>query len=167
MDVAEAYRVLGLSGDDSDGKQSVRRAYLRRALEVHPDVSSRRGSGPDPSGGRGSTNQSESDTASFQRLREAYEVALGHVEDRNRTGSFNACEEDDLLMRAFRGEDVRAALARRGGWRPGDAFGVDLGVRWMGGDRRPVSLDIGDGDDVEEAWREALEAGLAVDEDGD
>ena len=163
MDVAEALRVLGLPGDDVDEKQSVRRAYLRRALEVHPDVSSRRGSGLGPSADSGSTTNRSSDTASFQRLREAYEVALGHVAGRDKNGGFDSEEEDDLLMRAFRGEDVRAALARRGGWRPGEAFGVDLGVRWMGDDRSSASSEGG----VGEGWREALEAGLAVDEDMD
>lgn len=158
MDLVEALRVLGLSDDNDDvaTRQSVRRAYLRRALEVHPDASSRRGAGRASS----SDEASSDDTASFQRLREAYEVALGHLEGRGGGEDGDGIgAEDDVLMRAWRGEDVRASLARRGGWRPGEAFGVDFGVRWMGD-----GADFA-GDD--EGWREVLEAGLAVEEDGD
>jgi hypothetical protein len=165
MDVAEALRVLGLSHDlypggnttsTEDEKRSVRRAYLRRALEVHPDREARcserrgdEGDGGRTTEGKNEESKKESKKESFQRLREAYEVALRHVDDGEKQGD----DFDDLLMRAFRGEDVRAALARRGGWRPGEEFGVDLDVRWMGGGGAG-------GDEGGDAWRDELEAGL-------
>lgn len=166
MDVAEALRVLGLSHDlypggnttsTEDEKRSVRRAYLRRALEVHPDREARCSERRGDEGEGGRTTEGKNDTtttASFQRLREAYEVALRHVDEGGGGGEKQGDDFDDLLMRAFRGEDVRAALARRGGWRPGEEFGVDLDVRWMGG--------AGGGGGGGDGWRDELEAGLGV-----
>jgi len=181
MDFEEALRVLGLGGDRSVERGAVRKAYLRRALEVHPDRSaskrkkekrttaSRDGSdgsvgtlnSVDPSGP--SPSPSPSSTTAFQRLRSAYELVMEAVSSAEGDsisagisdgGRFDLDAMDEILTRALRGEDVRGALERRGGWRPGEGFGVDYGVRW-GADG-----DAGGSDGV--GWREALERGLAV-----
>ena len=115
------------------------------------------------------THDATSSTSSkeeFQRLRTAYEVMMEVIG--TSTGSAGGrvdvdADMGDILMRALRGEDVREVLAKRGGWRPGNGFGVDYGVVWGG--RRVDGVDEegeeGDG------WREALERGLEVDGDTD
>jgi hypothetical protein len=152
MRVAEALRVLGLdAGPDGVDARSVRQSYLRRALEVHPD---KRGAG--------------AGDGEFQRVKEAYDVAMSHVGGGGGEGggggdAIDIDVDDDLLMRAFRGEDVREELARRGGWRPGDAFGVDFEERWGA----PRGAPRGERECEGGAWRDELEEGLRVVEDGD
>ena len=170
MDRDEALRVLGLpTGGDSGAvdARAIRKAYLRRALEVHPDKRSTAGA---EVGGDGDE--------AFLRVRRAYEVALrgcqadgtDGIDGVNGMNGMNGdddeiMEMDDILVRAFRGEDVREALERRGGWRPGDDFGIDLEARWGATDVEAGGCEAGGCEAG--GWRDELEAGLAVDDEDD
>lgn len=107
IDLKTALKILGI--DSCLGKEEIRKAYLKKALVVHPDKQ----------------QQPASSAEAFTRLHNAYCVAMEHCSDH---GDETYVIQDDVLMRAFRGEDVDADLRRAGVFRPDPMFGIDVHV---------------------------------------
>lgn len=104
MDYQTALSILGISDTATTSVSKIRKAYLRRALELHPD--------------RQRTEQDKQRAnEAFVRLREAYEMVLMDQYP-------ESTKEDADLTRAyfFQGDPMAV--------RPDDMFGIDLSVRF-------------------------------------
>lgn len=120
MDLMKSLEILGLMGtgqnlDFMEGKclerEQVRKAYLKKALKVHPDKQ---------------RDQTVRSTEEFTLLHEAYCIAMKHCDD----VTLDEKTDLDILMRAFRGEDVGAALRQAGVFQPDPLFGIDLNIHF-------------------------------------
>eukprot|EP00204_Picochlorum_oklahomense_P002845 CAMPEP_0118798388 /NCGR_PEP_ID=MMETSP1161-20130426/799_1 /TAXON_ID=249345 /ORGANISM="Picochlorum oklahomensis, Strain CCMP2329" /LENGTH=156 /DNA_ID=CAMNT_0006725799 /DNA_START=135 /DNA_END=605 /DNA_ORIENTATION=- len=102
MDYRTALSILGISDTATTSISKIRKAYLRRALELHPD--------------RQRTDQDrQRANEAFVRLREAYEMVLMDQYP-------ESTKEDVDLTRAFFPQGDSRAV------RPNDMFGIDLTV---------------------------------------
>lgn len=115
MEYETALSILGVSSTVKTNASVVRRAYLRKALDLHPD-----------------RQRTEEDRRKahedFVRLREAYDVVMQHEGLQGDVdGNMN-----DVLLRAFQGENVEQYLAGMKN-RPSDMFGIDLTVPFDAG----------------------------------
>lgn len=120
VDLTTALEILGL--DVCAEKEQVRKAYLRKALQVHPDKKRLyKVMYPEEEMGA-DMEDSGPDEEAFTRLHNAYCVAMEHCSD----GTW--VKDQDVLMRAFRGHDVEADLRRAGVFRPDPMFGIDMKV---------------------------------------
>lgn len=111
IDLETALKILGI---DCLEKEEIRKAYLKKALVVHPDKQQQGTSSSLPA----------SNAEAFTKLHNAYCVAMEHCSNIDETYVI----QDDVLMRAFRGEDVDADLRRAGVFRPDPMFGIDVRV---------------------------------------
>lgn len=104
MDYQTALSILGISDTAATSVSKIRKAYLRRAMELHPD--------------RQRTEQDKQRAnEAFVRLREAYEMVLMDQYP-------ESTKADADLTRAFFFQGDPMAV------RPDDMFGIDLSVRF-------------------------------------
>lgn len=122
---AQAADALGLPmpGSGPYTPNLIRRHYLRRAVRVHPDKCR------DP----GAVQE-------FQRLKAAHDLLLSRAVGDAHSAAEAAASADLLstFLRAMTGElrdaSLEAELASLGVYRPPEAFGVDLAIRFQGAD---------------------------------
>lgn len=143
VDLASALDILGIQCLE---KKEIRKAYLRKALQVHPDKQKN----------CSSEDEEKRATLAFARLHDAYCTAMEHCSH----GTW--IQDDDVLMRAFRGEDVEAELRRAGVFRPDPMFGINVGVPF-----HPVIHSHACDDAAKEKLKADIEDILAYKEDSD
>lgn len=127
-------------------KMDIRKAYLRKTLEVHPDKHKN----------FSSEDEKNRATADFARLHDAYCLAMQHCSH----GAW--VQHDDVLMRAFRGEDVDDELRRAGVFRPDPMFGINVSVPF-----HPATHSHACDDATKEKMRADIEDILSYEEDSD
>lgn len=142
VDLETALDILGI---ECQSKESIRKAYLKKALEVHPDKQNRVLAGDE---------KQQADSA-FATLHDAYCVAMEHCSK----GTW--VQDEDVLVRAFRGEDVDSELRRAGVFRPDPMFGINVNVPFHTLTQQCDSVD----DDAREKIRKELEDILSYEED--
>lgn len=148
----EIFEFALLNGVTTD---ALRRKYLRKAFDVHPDKQKNK-------------DRSNSSHEEFVSLQNAYDFLLSQIEtvalaakEKEKTASILA-----VFERAMQGYNVENDLKDLGVYRPSDAFGVDLSIPFDG--RLPVdTASDSDSEKIEpqEALRRAF-ANEGLDEEG-
>jgi hypothetical protein len=114
MDLERALNILGHRDEEIPCARSVRRAYLKQALKIHPDK-------------QHTTEGRKASTEAFAQLRQAYDVATRElrIKEQDEEAARSVAAIDEILKRAFEGMDVEDDLAALGVFRPDPMFGVD------------------------------------------
>lgn len=145
VDLETALDILGITRLE---KKDIRKAYLRKALQVHPDKHKN----------FSSEDEEKRATADFARLHDAYCLAMEHCSH----DTWVHHDDDDILMRAFRGEDVEDELRRAGVFRPDPMFGINVSVPF-----HATSHSRACDDAAKEKMRTYIEDILSYEEDSD
>lgn len=130
MDLKYALSILGHGDEEMPSAQSVRSAYLKQALKIHPDKQQT------PEGRKASTE-------AFAQLHEAYDVAIKELrlQEQDAEAARSVAAMDEILKRAFQGMDVEDDLAALGVFRPDPMFGVDPHVSFETHQPRDQHID--------------------------
>jgi len=147
MDRKEALRILGLESSANGLTASqLRKHYLRRALDTHPDKH------------QGDRNYNRE----FTDLKEAHDVLLQEIKDGEAAAAEASHTEDllSVLVRALKGENVELELRNLGVHRPSDMFGIDLTVPFERWPRDAAASDVphehGSPVRIDDAFKEAF-----------